>query len=282
MSAGLRAEAIDALKRVGEDDAAATVKLIDQELVTSREALHGDQTHQQTEIDNRAIMTAAAIGFAQQVSGVEAILYYSSDFLDDAGMSSDLSQMLGELAIGLCKLLPVLVLFDSIDNFGRRTYLIGSATGVTIVLLFLVVGFMAGDEPHVIVVLLCCYMLCFSSGMGLVTCKTTHQQLVILNRAPVKIIDSFVSCNVSGTVTSEMLPTHLRTRGMVAVAFSNRMASGITAMSTLSIVNYVGYTGLFAWYAVISLSVLLLYIVLVPETSRRSLEDITAASRRKD
>jgi hypothetical protein len=69
---------------------------------------------------------------------------------------------------------------------------------------------------------------------------------------------------------------------MVAVAFSNRMASGITAMSTLSIVNYVGYTGLFAWYAVISLSVLLLYIVLVPETSRRSLEDITAASRRKD
>lgn len=172
MSMGLRAEALDALKRTGDDAAAETVKVIDRELIITREAQLDKNAHQ-TKMENEIIMIAALIGLMQQVSGAEAILYYSSDFLKDAGMTSDLSQMLGELAIGVSKLLPGLILFNHIDDFERRTYLIGSAAGVTAVLVSLMMVFIAGDQPTVTVVLLCLYMVFFSCGLGLVTCKIT-------------------------------------------------------------------------------------------------------------
>jgi hypothetical protein len=85
---GYRAEAIDALTQVGDSDAEATVKLIEEELVNTRDALNSDDKEQQLEADNRAIYVAMAIGFVQQIGGCEAILYYSSNFLDDAGMTS--------------------------------------------------------------------------------------------------------------------------------------------------------------------------------------------------
>jgi hypothetical protein len=182
------------------------------------------------------------------VLSLELLLYHLSLLL----YVVDFSQMLGELAIGFSKLLPVIIFFPFIDNFGRRTCLIGSAAGVTMVLVLLVVDFSAGDEPHITVALLCCYMLFYSCGMGLVT----------------------------WTTTSEMLPSHVRTRGMVGVAFVNRFASGTIAMSALSIVNAVGYTGLFAVYSTLSCTALAFYIAMVPETSKRPLEDIAADLRR--
>lgn len=84
---------------------------------------------------------------------------------------------------------------------------------------------------------------------------------------------------LAGPVASEMLPNHIRTCGMVVVAFSNRFVSGVTATTALSIVNWFGYTGLFAWYSALGFLALLFYIAMVPETSRRSLEDISAAWR---
>jgi SP family sugar:H+ symporter-like MFS transporter len=172
VSVGLRVEAVAALKRIGDDAAAETVKVIDRELILMREAQLDNNAHRAKK-DNEAIMTAALIGLMQQISGSEAILYYSSNFLKEAGMTSDLSQMLGELAIGVSKLLPSLVLFNYYDDFGRRTFLIGSAAGVTAVLVALMVVFIAGDQPIVTVVLLCLFMVFFSCGLGPITCKTS-------------------------------------------------------------------------------------------------------------
>ena len=45
------------------------------------------------------------LGFWQQATGSEAVLYYSSTFLENAGLVSTSSRLLGYIGIGSCKVI---------------------------------------------------------------------------------------------------------------------------------------------------------------------------------
>ncbi|KAL3904109.1 MAG: hypothetical protein SGARI_005073 [Bacillariaceae sp.] len=63
---------------------------------------------------------AMALGFWQQITGTEAVLYYSADFLQHAGLESPTQRLLGNCFVGLCKLTPELIGMHYVDTFGRR------------------------------------------------------------------------------------------------------------------------------------------------------------------
>jgi hypothetical protein len=63
---------------------------------------------------------AMALGFWQQITGTEAVLYYSADFLLHAGLQSPTQRLLGNCFVGLCKLSPELIGMHYVDTFGRR------------------------------------------------------------------------------------------------------------------------------------------------------------------
>lgn len=67
-----------------------------------------------------AMRMAMAIGFWQQITGTEAVLYYSSDFLQHAGLESPTQRLFGNCFVGLCKLAPELVGMYYVDEIGRR------------------------------------------------------------------------------------------------------------------------------------------------------------------
>lgn len=67
-----------------------------------------------------AMGLAMAIGFWQQITGTEAVLYYSADFLQHAGLESPTQRLFGNCFVGLCKLAPELVGMHYVDTFGRR------------------------------------------------------------------------------------------------------------------------------------------------------------------
>jgi hypothetical protein len=63
---------------------------------------------------------AMALGFWQQITGTEAVLYYSADFLRHAGLESPTQRLLGNCFVGLCKLTPELIAMQYVDTLGRR------------------------------------------------------------------------------------------------------------------------------------------------------------------
>lgn len=73
---------------------------------------------------------AVTLGFWQQATGTEAVLYYSADFLARAGLESPTRRLLGNVFVGICKLLPELVAMAYVDKIGRRPLMIGSAVAL--------------------------------------------------------------------------------------------------------------------------------------------------------
>jgi len=51
----------------------------------------------------RVVATVVGLGFWQQATGSEAVLYYSATFLEEAGLTSARQRLLGYVALGCCK-----------------------------------------------------------------------------------------------------------------------------------------------------------------------------------
>lgn len=134
-----------------------------------------------------------------------------------------------------------------VDDMGRRPLLILSSIGVTAVIFACSLTFVFQTPPLLVVVLLCAYMVAFSSGMGPLT----------------------------WLLASEVLPLRQRAKGMTLCSFINRLISGVVALSTLTTCNALGQAGFFAFYGCISILGTLFYILYVPETKGKTLEEIT-------
>ena len=193
------------------------------------------------------IRLATELGFWQQVTGTEAILYYSADFLAQAGLESMTERLLGNCGVGICKLLPELVAMQFIDRVGRRPLMLASTALLAITMLGLAASFYFNWSPVVVVTLLCAVMTSFSIGVG----------------------------PFSFLVAAENLSTRERSTGMTLCAASSRVTSGIVAMTAVSLRSVLGDVGFFGLYAALAaVSGLLFYYPSLPEGSQKSLEEM--------
>lgn len=193
---------------------------------------------------------AIQLGFWQQITGTEAVLYYSADYLERAGLESPLMRLGGNVFVGICKLLPECIAMQYIDTAGRRPLLFGSATMLFLTTLSLSYAFSFEANPIVIVVLLCAVMASFSAGLGPFTFLSASENLAMAERA----------------------------RGMTLCSAANRLTSGTVAMTAVSLTNKVGDAGLFGLYAAAGFFSLFFYWY-VPETAGISLEELAARSQ---
>lgn len=202
-------------------------------------------------VSRSAVLIAVCLGLVQQIGGSEALLYYTPKFLKDAGMTSQLSLMYGEIAVGLSKLSSNIVMSFYVDTIGRRKSLILSSTGVSIIIFIIIFVIDFDGSPWFVVVLVSCYMISFGAGQGLIT----------------------------WVVATELLPNHVRTQGMVLVACVNRLVAGLTSTTALTLVKAFGYSGFFSFYFLLSLIPIMFYVAMIPETSKKSLEFLAADFR---
>lgn len=197
----------------------------------------------------RDMRLAIALGFWQQITGTEAVLYYSADFLSHAGLESATQRLLGNCLVGLCKLTPDLIAMQLVDRVGRQPLIRASAVLLTASLGALSVAFYVSLSPMWVVVLLCSIMSAFSIGIGPFTYL----------------------------IASESLGTRERAVGMTLTAAANRCTSGIVALTAVSLYERLGNGGLFALYGAVGLLSLPFYFTQVPETSGQTLEQLAAA-----
>ncbi|KAF7823009.1 putative polyol transporter 4 [Senna tora] len=198
----------------------------------------------------RMLITGFGIQCFQQISGIDATVYYSPEIFEAAGVE-DKSKLLGAtVAVGIAKTIFILVAIFLVDKLGRKPLLYISTIGMTLSLFGIGIALtLFGQGPFVlalVVLFVCANVAFFSVGLG----------------------------PVCWVLTSEIFPLRVRAQASALGAVGNRMCSGIVAMSFLSVSRAITVGGTFFIFSAISgLAVVFVY-TLVPETKGKSLEQI--------
>jgi sugar porter (SP) family MFS transporter len=157
-------EAREVLQQMGAEDPEGELR----EIV---EAIHVDQLQESEPLFQRKyrlpIFLAITIGMFNQLSGINAILYYLNDIFGAAGYSK-MSGSLQAVAIGSMNLLATLLAMSVIDKLGRKTLLLIGAVGTAICLFGVADVFYTKSHQSSLLLLLVAYIAFFAISQGAV------------------------------------------------------------------------------------------------------------------
>ncbi|KAJ8749148.1 hypothetical protein K2173_013755 [Erythroxylum novogranatense] len=198
----------------------------------------------------RMLFTGFGIQCFQQITGIDATVYYSPEIFKGAGIKDNSKLLAATVAVGVSKTGFILVAIFLIDKLGRKPLLYLSTIGMTICLFSLAVTLTLFGQGQLsiglVILFVCANVAFFSVGIG----------------------------PVCWVLTTEIFPLRLRAQAAALGAVGNRVCSGLVAMSFLSVSNAISLGGTFLIFSAISaLSVVFVY-ALVPETKGKSLEQI--------
>ena len=157
-------EARKVLQQMGAEDPEGELR----EIV---DAIHVDQLQKSEPLFQRKyrlpIFLAVTIGMFNQLSGINAILYYLNDIFGAAGYSK-MSGSLQAVAIGSMNLLATLLAMSVIDKLGRKTLLLIGAVGTAICLFGVAEVFYTKSHQSSLLLLLVAYIAFFAISQGAV------------------------------------------------------------------------------------------------------------------
>ncbi len=200
----------------------------------------------------RLTVLVLALGLAQQLTGTEAILYYTPRILDEcppdgpkpAGCSSADFVFLVSIGVGACKLVGELVAAALVERTGRRQTMAVSNLLLSLGVVAIALQLALGGPAAVGAIALCLVMLFFSLGPGPLT---------------------FV-------VVNEIIPLERRAKLVALSVFFNRLGSGTIALTFLSLKESIGDWQAFALYAAVGFAITLFYALAVPDLTGQALE----------
>jgi SP family arabinose:H+ symporter-like MFS transporter len=164
VSKGRIAEARAVLKRIGEEDLESAISSmsasVEHDRSRGRETLFARQ-------HRLPVFLAISIGMFNQLSGINAILYYLNDIFAKAGFTR-VSSDLQSVAIGATNLAFTLLAMSVIDRIGRRSLLITGSIGTGICLAGVAAVFASGAHENLLVWLLIGFIAFFAFSQGAV------------------------------------------------------------------------------------------------------------------
>jgi MFS transporter, SP family, arabinose:H+ symporter len=164
IAVGRQDEACEVLRRVGESnpdrEAEDIAKTLTAEHGARREPLFQSRYRRQ-------IFLAISIGFFNQLSGINAILYYLNDIFARAGFGK-ISSDAQAVAIGFTNLIFTILAMSMIDRIGRKKLLLTGAAGTAVCLAGVAAIFATGSHPGLLVWLLVGFIASFGFSQGTV------------------------------------------------------------------------------------------------------------------
>ncbi|KAF9683547.1 hypothetical protein SADUNF_Sadunf04G0025100 [Salix dunnii] len=198
----------------------------------------------------KMLITGCGIQCFQQITGIDATVYYSPTIFKDAGIKSETHLLAATVAVGFTKTFFILIAIFLIDNVGRKPLLYVSTIGMTVSLLSLslTLSFMSDEKFGIELAILsvCANVAFFSVGIG----------------------------PVCWVLSSEIFPQRLRAQASALGAVGSRVSSGAVSMSFLSVSAAITVGGTFFVFSVISALSVAFVHTCVPETKGKSLEQI--------
>lgn len=199
-----------------------------------------------------AMIVGVGLAIAQQITGINTVIYYAPTIFKFAGLSSASVAILASIGVGAVNLLLTLVAMQLIDRVGRRPLLLASLAGMALSLFALGLAFslsrLAGSLGWIAVTGLMVYVGSFAVGLG----------------------------PVFWLLLSEIYPLRIRGRAMSVATVVNWAANLLVASSFLTLTHLLGEAWTFWSYAAVSVGAWVFAFFLVPETKGRSLEEIEA------
>lgn len=207
----------------------------------------------------RALIVGIGLSVFQQVTGINAIIYYANTIFDSAGLTSTSAQTTATLyAVGLTNVLATFVAVAYVDRFGRKPLLFLGLVGMFVALVAVGLGFALESTRDT------------GAGASIVG--------IITMVALVVFIASFAFSlgPVVWTMISEIYPNRVRGRAVSLATAANWGAAFLVTQFFLTLVDGIGESATFFLLASMCVFAFAFIWKYVPETKGRSLEQIQA------
>jgi len=188
--------------------------------------------------------------FLQQLSGINAVIYYAPEIFKHAGFAGEKTQTLATVGVGTVNFLTTIAAMFLIDKMGRRPLLVVGFIGTAATMLLIAVAVLnpAVVPDWVVILALMLYIASFAISIG----PLPHVMM------------------------SEIFPLNVRGPGMSMASISNWGFNFIVVFAFPLMLASVGLAVTFAIFAVICVGGILFTLARVPETTGHSLEAIEA------
>ena len=246
---GREQEAAVVLEKCGTDNGSVEEEISEIRASLDMESDHGKEWFFSVKY-MKPILLAMAIAVFNQLSGINAVLYYAPHIFRMAGAGSN-SALLQSVAIGGTFVVFTMLALTIIDRFGRKKLMIIGSLGYIISLAVTAWAFYTyGTE--------------FSQAGG---------KVVLISILIFVASHSFGQGTVIWVFISEVFPNRVRAKGQALGSFTHWfMAAAISW--TFPIIADISGGHAFAFYAICMVGQLIWVIFVMPETKGLSLEDI--------
>ncbi len=236
-------EAEQVLRAIGEPEvetALQSIRLSVKSVGEERESLFSGKY-------NRPIMYVILLAMFNQLSGINAIMYYAPRIFEMTGLAKD-TALLQAVSIGVTNMLATLLAISVIDRFGRKNLLITGSVGMVVCLGLVAYTFYTGQFGGYFVML---YLVGFIAFFA------------------------FSQGAVIWVFMAEIFPNKVRERGQTLGSFTHWiMAAGVSWLFPVIADKENGGFYSFLFFAVMMILHGVFAWKVIPETKGKSLEGI--------
>lgn len=191
-------------------------------------------------------MLAFLIAFFNQLSGINAFLYYAPRILEEAGLGAS-TALLSSIGIGVTNMVFTLLGIYLIDRMGRRQLMYIGSVGYILSLTLVACAFFFNWEGISVALFLFIFIAAHAIGQG-------------------SVIWVFIS---------EIFPNHLRSYGQSFGSSVHWVLAAIIPSSVPFLFSSIGAGTVFAIFAGMMVLQLLFVAFIMPETKGISLEELS-------
>ena len=192
------------------------------------------------------LMLAFLIAFFNQLSGINAFLYYAPRIFEEAGLGES-AALLSSIGIGITNLLFTLLGVFFIDRLGRKTLMYIGSIGYIISLSLVSMAFFLNWEGMAVPIFLFMFIASHAIGQG-------------------AIIWVFIS---------EIFPNNLRASGQSFGTSTHWVLAAIIPSLVPMLFSTIGAGVVFLFFAIMMVFQLLFVVFIMPETKGVSLEELS-------
>ncbi len=205
----------------------------------------------------KALIVGVGLSIFQQITGINAIIYYANTIFESAGLVSTQSQTAATLyAVGLTNVLATFIAVAYIDRFGRRPLLLMGLTGMFVSLCAVGLGFATQSSADP------------AAGASIVGIITIAGLVVFIASF------AFSLGPVVWTIISEIYPSRVRGKAVSFATAANWGAAFLVAQFFLTLTGGIGDSATFFLFAGMCVLGFIFVWRYVPETRGRTLEEI--------
>ena len=237
---GRDSEALDVLKATGDAD-------YQKDLAEIKGSFHAQGGPGESLFSPKyrlPVFLAISIGMFNQLSGINAILYYLNDIFAKAGFTK-VSGDLQSVAVGATNLLFTMVAMSVIDKVGRKKLLLTGSIGTALAL----------------------------AGVAAIFLTGTHQELLVWCLVGFIAFFAFSQGSVIWVYLSEVFPTRMRAKGQSLGSFTHWIMNAAISWTFPVLAAKSGGVP-FVFFAVMMAVQFFVVLTMYPETKGYSLEEM--------